>query len=127
LVAYANEEVGADVVLNVFDLAGNGDIELYINKYNLLEVYYGMRRADGIRKAEELIFMVLELTIYIIECLSDDVFLEAGRLKSSYKMSLADSIALGEASVMGASLVTSDHHEFDTVEKNENISFTWIR
>jgi hypothetical protein len=36
-------------------------------------------------------------------------------------------VALAEASVSGGSLVTSDHHEFDPVQKAEDISFVWIR
>jgi len=52
---------------------------------------------------------------------------EARRLKIKYKMSVADSIALGEASILGASILTSDHREFDPVEQSETIKFTWIR
>jgi hypothetical protein len=48
-------------------------------------------------------------------------------LKTSYKISLADSVAFAEASIYGGSLVTADHHEFDSVEKGENINFVWIR
>jgi hypothetical protein len=53
--------------------------------------------------------------------------MEAGRLKSSYKISLADSIALAEASISNGMLITADHHEFDTIEMNERLLFFWIR
>ena len=53
--------------------------------------------------------------------------MEAGRLKATYRISLADSIALAEASVSGGILLTADHHELELVEKNENIVFHWIR
>jgi predicted nucleic acid-binding protein len=53
---------------------------------------------------------------------------EAGRIKSFYKISLADSIAIAEASVTGGVLLTCDHHEMDKVERRENnIKFRWIR
>lgn len=42
-------------------------------------------------------------------------------------MSVADSIALGEAITRNAYLSTCDHHEFDIVEKQEHIRFDWIR
>ena len=71
--------------------------------------------------------MAQRLPITIINGISDNVFHEAGRIKTQYRMSLADSIALGETSMMGASILTTDHHEFDIVEKNENIKFTWLR
>jgi predicted nucleic acid-binding protein len=78
-------------------------------------------------QAENVYAAVLRLPITIIDGIKDEVFREAARIKTQYKMSLADSIALGEASIMGASLLTSDHHEFDAVEKSESISFLWIR
>jgi predicted nucleic acid-binding protein len=59
--------------------------------------------------------------------ITDEIFAEAGRLKASYKISLADAIALAEASVSGGALLTADHHEFDVVEKNEKFQFQWIR
>jgi len=71
--------------------------------------------------------MIKKLPI-VIECtLSDKVFNEAGRFKASYRVSLADSIALGETSVCGGQLLTADHHELDIVEKQEKIKFQWIR
>jgi len=127
LMALAKDEDGAGVVEDILKVADNGDVEIYMNKLNLFEVFYGVRREEGLNKAEGVYKKVLESPITIIDGIADEVFLEASRIKSSYRMSLADSIALGEASVMGASLITSDHHEFDAVEQSENIKFTWIR
>jgi len=59
--------------------------------------------------------------------ISDEIFLEAGRLKATYKISLADSIALAQAVVSGGSLLTSNHHEFDVIEGKEDINFAWVR
>ncbi|MDR0459858.1 MAG: hypothetical protein LBH62_00220 [Nitrososphaerota archaeon] len=59
--------------------------------------------------------------------LTDIVFNEAGRFKASYRISLADSIALAETTVFGGELLTADHHEFDVIEKQEEIKFHWIR
>jgi hypothetical protein len=53
--------------------------------------------------------------------------LEQPHLKAKYKISLADSIALAETIRKGGSLVTSDHHEFEPLEKPENIKITWYR
>jgi len=68
------------------------------------------------------------LDIKIVE-FNDKIFFEAGRLKASYKMSLADSIALATAIVLGGTLLTSDHHEFDAIEASEaeDIKFQWTR
>ena len=55
------------------------------------------------------------------------IFEEAGRLKASYRISLADAIALAQTLISGGELLTADHHEFDVIEKHENIRFNWIR
>jgi len=47
--------------------------------------------------------------------------------RRSSKISLVDSIALGDAVVTNASLLSSDHHEFDVIKQQEGIKFDWIR
>ena len=59
--------------------------------------------------------------------ISDNVLITAGRLKSLYKISLADSIGLAEAIINNGYFVTADHHEIDIVEEKENLSIIWIR
>jgi len=127
LVAFVKMEVGFDVVREIIEKANTEQVAVYMNKINLFEVFYGIRRVEGLPKAEIVYNAICKLPINIIDNISDEVFLEASRVKSTYKMSLADSIALGEASTMDASLITSDHHEFDIIEKNENIKFKWVR
>jgi predicted nucleic acid-binding protein len=98
-----------------------------MSSVNLLEVYYDIYRNVGRVKADETLFMIKNLPIFVQSSLSDKVFSEAGRFKVSYKVSLADSIALGEALVSGGDLLTADHHEFDVIEKHEELGFCWIR
>ena len=58
----------------------------------------------------------------------DEAMIEiAAQFKSSSRISLADSIALALAGVRGAPLVTSDHHEFDPIERASKARFLWIR
>jgi predicted nucleic acid-binding protein len=85
------------------------------------------RKEEGEAQTEALMDMVRLLPIGIINGISDEVFREAGRIKSCYKISLADSIVLGEASANNLKIITSDHHEFNIIESNENINFCWIR
>jgi len=47
--------------------------------------------------------------------------------KSKYKISLGDSFVLATAKLYDAKIVSSDHHEFDIIEKSENIKFLWIK
>ena len=127
LLAYVYNEAGADVIESALKQADEGSAALYMNKLNLLEAYYDIMRSRGLQQAEVLYNMVLMSPIHIIDGISDPVFREAGRVKTQYRMSLADSIALGEASVLEAAILTCDHHEFDLVERGENIKFAWIR
>ena len=80
------------------------------------------------RQFWELIFArALNLPLTIIDALADNVFYEAGKLKAENKISLADAIAIGEANVRGAELLTCDHHEFDVLVEEEKMTACWIR
>jgi predicted nucleic acid-binding protein len=68
-----------------------------------------------------------QMPIIIKDTLTDEVFKEAGRLKSKYKISLADSIAIAETIINKGSLVTADHHEIEPIEAAEKIKVTWFR
>ena len=127
LIAFLREEEGAEFVADILRSAENGATEIILNRINLLEVYYDIYRSVGKTKAAEELFMIKKLPININSEINDNIFEEAGRLKASYKISLADSIALAEASVSGGGLLTADHHEFDIIEKQERIKFEWIR
>jgi len=127
VIAFILDEEGADKVEKPLSLSSRGKCALYINKINLLEIYYNFKREYNTSTLEEAYSKILSLPVTIIDDLSDDVLFEAGRLKVQYKISLADSIALAEAKTRNAQLVTSDHHEFDAIEQSENIKFFWIR
>jgi len=127
LIAYLNDEVGADVVDDLLTQSYDEKASISMSIVNLLEIYYGVFRDIGQNKAEEVLNEILSLPIEVISELSFDALREAGRLKANYKMSLADSVALGVASVSRFSIATADHHEMDVVEQNEPIKFLWIR
>jgi len=67
------------------------------------------------------------MPIEVIQELDDMTLKKAGLLKSKYKISLADSIALAESIIRRGTLVTSDHHEFEPIEQYENIKIKWYR
>jgi predicted nucleic acid-binding protein len=127
LIAFLSDERGADKVEDVLTDAKNGKCRIYMNKINLLEVFYGIYREDGKEKAEEVLEKISHLPKKVITSLKNKVFKEAGRLKATYRISLADSIAASEALIKKARLMSSDHHELDEIEDKENINFYWIR
>jgi len=118
---------GADKVVAVLEKTRDGKCKIYMNAVNLLEVYYDIYREAGKAKANEEIAMIKILPIVIVTDITDEVFAEAGRLKASYKISLADSFALAQSIVSGGVLLTSDHHEFEPIDGHEPIRFHWIR
>jgi predicted nucleic acid-binding protein len=127
LVAGLNDEPGAEVTRDILNRAYIGEVQVVMHKLNLLEVYYDACRAHGKAHADKALAGLLTLPFDVHAEITDDIFKEAGRLKSTYKISIADAIALAETSVRGGKLLTSDHHEFDVIEAAENISFLWIR
>jgi PIN domain nuclease of toxin-antitoxin system len=127
LIAYLNDEDGADAVESLLNQAYDGNALISIGMVNLLEVYYGVYRDVGADKADNILDEILLLPITVKKEINLDELREAGRLKVSHKMSLADSLVLGMASVSGDFIVTADHHEFDSVQASEHIKFHWIR
>ena len=124
LIAALTDEPGAKVIEPLFL---RDDVKIVMNKLNLLEVYYDIYRRSGSAVADEVLDEIGHSPIQVIPEMTEAVFKEAGRLKATYRISLADAVALAEASITGGSLVTSDHHEFDPVQAAESISFFWIR
>ena len=51
----------------------------------------------------------------------------AGFYKVNYKISFADSFVLALATIKKATIISSDHHEFDAIENSSSLQFNWIR
>ncbi|MDR1440297.1 MAG: PIN domain-containing protein [Clostridiales bacterium] len=126
LVALIKGEDGADVVWDILSRAMSGGAAVLMHELNLLEVYYGFYRERGKDYAEQKVEQAAEF-FTTLQGLTPAVFAEAGRLKATYKISIADAVALAQASVSGGAVLTADHHEMDVVEQKENIAFKWIR
>ena len=127
LIAFLNDEEGADIAEDVFQKAKMGNCVIYMNKLNILEIYYVVYRRAGKEIAEDVLVKILNLPLIVVDVLNDNLFKEAGRLKATYKISLADSIALAEAKTRKAQILTADHHEFDLLDKEGEVVFYWIR
>ena len=126
LLAVSRNEKGAEVVISAYNKASIGEAKLFLNRVNLLEVYYDFYRYKGKDYADNFVKTVKQSEVQICE-FDEVIFTHAGRLKATYKISLADSIALAQAIVSRGSLLTCDHHEFDAIEGKEPLEFHWIR
>ena len=127
MLAVLSKEQGSENVVRFYKKAALGEITLIMNKINLLEVYYDIYRAYGKEQADSFIDDIKLSPIVINPEITDKIFEQAGYFKASYKISLADSIALAQTVISKAALITCDHHEFDVIENKENIKFAWIR
>jgi len=127
LLAVLAMEKGAHNIRDLFQKAVDHKAILIMSKFNFLEVYYKIYKAYGKDEADNLLATMEQMPIMIKDSLTNEVLKEAGRLKSQYKLSIADSIAVAESIVNKASLVTADHHEIEPVEKAEGINVTWFR
>jgi predicted nucleic acid-binding protein len=127
LISVLSNEKGADVVKNLLQKAVNGEIKILMHKVNFLEVYYYIYKRYNESVAQNLLKDIKISPIKLDNEITDDILIKAGRLKSLYKMSLADSIGLAEVIINGGYFVTADHHELDMVEKKEHLNMLWIR
>jgi len=97
LIAFLQKETGFEKAL---ELLKNPQSVILMHAINFGEVYY-----DALKTSKE----------------------AAGKFKINNRMSLADSYVLALAEINSALVVSTDHHEFDAVEKNTNIKFFWLR
>jgi predicted nucleic acid-binding protein len=127
LIALLAGESGAENVKKIIQDAVDGNVTVKINQINLLEVYYKICNVYNQDEAKRTIKKLKEFPIEIIIGLKEEVFNEAGRIKSEYKIPLGDSIAVAECIICKGILVTSDHHDFEKIEKKEDLKINWFR
>ncbi len=126
-IAYFNDEPGADKAERLIEEARRSENQLYAMSVNLYEVYYDALRRGSSEKAEEVLLDLYTMPFNVVETVDRPLMRLAGYFKTQFKMSLADSLALALAQKVNAKLVTTDHHEFDNVEKAGALSFFWLR
>ena len=127
LIALLSNEDGANVVKDLLQKAIDSEIKIIMHKVNFLEVYYYIYKKYNEQTALKLLKDIKTAPIKIDTEITDDIFIKAGRLKSLYKMSLADSIGLAETIINNGCFVTADHHELEIVQEKETLNIIWIR
>ncbi|GBU22179.1 hypothetical protein R80B4_02084 [Fibrobacteres bacterium R8-0-B4] len=124
MIAFLYGERGKDAVKAVL----TGENEVYMHSVNVLEVYYDSIKRVGSGEAGLFLRWIFdESPIEVLYDTGEDIIIEAGYFKSKYKISLGDSFVLATSQLRKARIVSSDHHEFDIIEKSEEVDFLWIR
>jgi predicted nucleic acid-binding protein len=122
MIAYFEDEVGADRVAQILRQLIQGKAKGYMSVVNWGEVYYNIMREEGIAEAEKVILQLDKFPIQIVE-INRDFAYEAAKLKGKYRIAYADCFAVALSVKLNASLVTGDP-EFRKLK--ERISIQWI-
>lgn len=107
LLAFFQNETGADAVANILRKAIKTGDERFICLINLGEVLYMTKRRFGDGKKMEVLTRVHQLGIRILS-IPDSLVYEAAEIKAQYPISYADCFALACARNRSAALVTGD-------------------
>lgn len=110
LIAFLYGETGADVV-EAYLLDVNALCVAHV--INLCEVYYHAYRLKGEQAAETAIATLAGIGVFPHSDLDEALWKQAGKIKGSYKLSLADAVGLALTLKVGGEFITSDHHELD--------------
>ena len=124
VIAYLRQEPGAEVLKALIELPNTF---LAVHVCNLGEVYYDFFREDGLAAAQTAWTHTLILPLELRRE-ADDAFIQrVGIIKVEERVSFADAFALALAERLSIPLVTTDHHEFDAVERKGHFRFLWLR
>lgn len=124
MIAYLNDELGADLVEAA--LVEPND-QCLAHAINLCEVFYHFYRAGGEKAAGDAIRDLRRMNVIERSDFDPQFWEEAGRLKAQARLSLADCFALTLCKRLRGVLLTSDHHEFDPLAVSGAYSITFIR
>jgi ribonuclease VapC len=122
LLAYAENEKGADEVGDILKKALDDKVELFLCVINWGEMYYIALREGGKERAELYKNTFARYPITIVE-VNKELTLQAAEYKAFYKISYADAFAAALAKMKKATLITGDR-EFKVIEKE--IKINWI-
>lgn len=127
LIAFFRKEVGAEIVTKIFERAAEKKCTIYMHKGSIAEVYYDTLRFSCKEEAKKIFKVLANLPVSSTNILDNTFIKQIGYFKVNHKISFADSFVLALASTKKAIVISSDHHEFDNIEKTKILSFFWIR
>ena len=107
VLAYLQNEAGAQQVEELFLNAQAGEIKLLINRINLGEVFYLSARRKGLEFAQQILKEFSLLPVEIISP-SDDLIDRAAQLKAQHPISYADGFVAATAFEFQAEIISGD-------------------
>jgi ribonuclease VapC len=122
LLAYLEDEPGADVVQEILSQSEAGKKQALMTSVNLGEVYYSLIRTHGGDKARKLLDVIDQLPLEILAA-DRELALTAGELKAKNAVAFADCFSAALAAKHSCPVVTGDP-EFKILELY--VSVSWI-
>lgn len=120
VIAYLNDEEGADEVEELLNKASRGEIKLFMHAVNLGEVFYIALRQEGETHAMNVYSVVRQYPVDFVEDLPEPFLLNAARLKGTYPIAYADAFAAATAIEVNGILVTGDP-ELEPLETDKKV------
>jgi ribonuclease VapC len=122
MIAYFEDEPGADRVALVLKQLIKGKAKGFMSVVNWGEVYHNTMREQGISEAEKVILQLDKFPIQIVD-VNKELAYEAAKLKGEFRIAYADCFAVALSVKLGAAIVTGDP---DFKKLQERISIQWI-
>lgn len=125
MIAFLRNEAGADLVEAELK---NLESRCYAHVLNLCEVFYDTYRLSGRDGALGAIADLRRLGVIQTADMSPWMWQRAGTLKAIHRrVSLADCFTITLAQHLHATVLTADHHEFDTLAAQAVCDIRFIR
>lgn len=123
VLAWIQDEKGAQAVEDLLYRAQEGKEQVILNIINLGEIYYRCARAQDLSFGRDIVTKLKLLPIKIYPC-PDDLVLEASEIKAEYPIAYADAFVVATALRENARVITGDP-DFKKVE--HLVEIEWIR
>lgn len=122
LLAYFEDEPGAEKVQGFLELAEKEKARLLMCIVNWGEVYYSLIRTKGEQRANDALLVIRQLPLKLID-VDKDLMHEVARLKAYHPIALGDCFAAALALKHHCPVVTGDK-EFELLKKQ--ITIEWL-
>lgn len=122
LLAYLYDEKGKEKVKEAF----TQKFKPLMHAVNLLEVEYKSKKKMGL-DWDKVKKRLSKLRFNTVHLLGPEVMDYARHLKSTYHLSLADSIGLSTSELLETTFLTADRQELAPIQKKEGLKIEFIR
>ena len=123
LLAFFQNEVGANIVFNILQKSVKEHMDRFICVINLGEIIYITKRMFGDQKKIEILGRIHQLELKVL-AVPEVLVYQAAEIKAEYPISYADCFAITCAKAQNAIIVTGDP-KFKNVE--HLVKIEWIR